>query len=236
MLQQETTPTAESKKLTFEIVRHPSPTNPFTDWDFEPALMYSSGRHAGRTDYSEGSILEAIQQAAIDGKIIRHQKKILSILELSSDYYEGYCKEEKIDFIRNEINRATIEELGELCELFKLPYKQYTSTGYSQGDWAEVLIVLTPEFYERTGAPKKHDQKNLEGAANLFDSWAWGDVYGFRIYKETTCECCNETKKEEIDSCYSFFGDDFEENGMMDYFPEELKEKLKNFDTCDIKY
>ena len=233
----QTTPTAEdNKKLTFEIVHDSSPSNPFEDHDGNAPLMYNSGRHAGRTDYSNGEILEAIQQAATDGRIIRHGEKILDILGSSFEYYEDDTKEDKIDHIRDEINSATVEELGELCELFKLPYKQYTSTGYSQGDWADVLILLTPEFYERTGAPKKHDQKNLEGAANLFDSWAWGDVYGFRIYKETTCECCNETKKEEIDSCWSFFGHDFENNGMMDHFPEELHEELKNFDTSDIKY
>lgn len=230
------TPAANSKKLTFEIVHDSDPINPFTEWDGNAPLMYSSGRNAGRTDYSDGSILEAIQEAATEGRIIRHGEKILDILGASFEYYEDDTKEEKIDFIRNEINRATIEELGELCELFKLPCKQYTSTGYSQGDWAEVLILLTPEFYEQTGAPKKNAQKDLEAAAKLFDQWAWGDVYGFRIYEETTCQCCEETKKEEKDSCWGFFGHDFENNGMMDYFPEELKEELKKFDTSNIKY
>ena len=233
--QQETT-LANETKLSFEIVHDQSPVNPFTEWDSEPGLMYETGRHGQKTDFSKGEILEAIQQAATDGKIIQHQKKISEILEVDLSYYQDETKEHKIDAIRDDINGANIEELGKLCELFKLPYKQYLSRGYSQGDCAEVLIVLTPEFYKTTGAPKIHDQKILEEASKLFDSYAWGDVYGFRIYKETTCECCNETKKDEIDSCYGFFGDDFEENGMTDYFPEELREELKNFDRSDIKY
>ena len=210
-------PTEKNTKLTFEIVQDSTPLNPFKDHDGNAPLMYTSGRYAGKTDYSEGGILEAIQEAATDGKIIRHGEKIL-------------------DIFRDEISNATVKELGKLCELFKLPYKQYTSRGYSQEDWAEVLIVLTPEFYETTGAPKENEQKDLEGAAQLFDHWAWGDVYGFKIYKETTCQCCGETKEEEIDSCYGFFGTDFLNNGMLDYFPEELHEKLKNFNTSDIKY
>jgi hypothetical protein len=230
------TPAADSKKLTFEIVHDSDPTNPFTDWDGEPPLMFSSGRNAGRTDHSNGAILEAIQEAATDGRIIRHSAKILDILGSSFEYYEDDTKEDKIDHIRDEINNATVEELGELCELFKLPHKQYTSTGYSQGDWAEVLILLTPEFYETTGCKPEHKESILKGTAELFNQWAWGDVYGFRIYEETTCQCCEETKKEEIDSCYSFFGHDFEKNGMMDHFPEKLKEELKNFDNSDIKY
>jgi hypothetical protein len=233
---QGTAPTADSKKLTFEIVHDSDPTNPFTDWDGEPPLMFSSGRNAGVTDYSNGAILETIQETATDGRIIRHSAKILDILGSSFEYYEDDTKEDKIDHIKDEINNATVEELGELCELFKLPYKQYTSSGYSQGDWAEVLILLTPEFYETTGCKPEHQQQNLEGTAELFNQWAWGDVYGFRIYEETTCQCCEETTKKETDSCYSFFGTDFENNGMIDNFPEELKEQLKNFDTSDIKY
>ena len=211
-----------------------SPMNPFVDWDCEPSLMFNS--RDGRTDYSEGSILTFIQGKATDGYIIRHQRKIVDIIGNNLEYYEGMDKEDKAEAIRDDFSEANIEQLGMLCDFMKIPNKQYTSRGYSQGDWAEVLIVLDDEFFQRTGAPKDHNETNLNGAAKLFDSYAWGDVYGFTVVELTDCECCGTTNEEAIESCGGFYGDDFETNGMLDELPEELHEQLKNFDHSQIEY
>ena len=42
----------------------------------------------------------------------------------------------------------TIESMAEFCEKFDIPHKHGTTRGYSQGDYAEYLIVLTPECEE----------------------------------------------------------------------------------------
>lgn len=227
-----------------KIIHDSSPQCPWTDWDCEPDLMFSGGRGNER-DFSEGSIVSFIVNKAETNTIIRHQKALAEILEIDLQYFKDYSftKDEKADDIRNEFYSANIEQLGKLCELFKIPYTQYNSTGYSQGDWADVLIVLTDEFYKRTGCSPKNAESILEGTAELFDQWAWGDVYGFRVeeckqftktYKDGTVE--EDEEWEEIDSCWGFYGTDWMNNGMADYIDKELHEQLKNYDYNDIQY
>jgi len=222
-----------NKTLELEIWRDESPMNPFTDWDCEPDLMCKGNRY--HKDFSDGAIVDYIRDRATHNLIIRHQKKIADILGLNLEYYVDYTTEQKVDEINYEIRDADIDMLCELCELFKIPYKQYTSRGYSQGDWLDVLIVLTDEFFERTGCDRKHSESILEGTAKLFDNWAWGDVYGFSVVEINRCECCSNDDREVVDSCGGFYGSDFEENGMLEYVPDELHEQLKNFDHSDIK-
>lgn len=208
--------------------------NPFTEWDGNPGLMNSSNGPA-ITDYSEGSIIDFIQESATDGKIIRHQKVIAEILGMDLDWYTEHSKEDKASDIRSEMSDANIEDLGKLCEILKVPFKQYTSRGYSQSSWADVLIVLTDEFFERTGCEKKNSDEILEGTAKLFDQWAWGDVFGFSVVKVEECSLGCE-HEETVDSCGGFYGNDFENNGMLDHLPKELHEQLKSFDHSEIEY
>lgn len=199
---------------------------PFESWDCEPDLMYESGGwNRMITDYSQGKIVEFIKHTPSNGQIIKHQKQLCEILEIDHDYLceRELTKDEKADEIRWEISKdCSVDQLAQLCELFKLPHHNYTSTGYSQGDWADVLIVLTDDFYEKTGCDKRNASKILDGTAKLFDSWAWGDVYGFTVEKATeivklTREDFNAGKFENVDddlewedsdSCGGYYGED----------------------------
>ncbi len=216
-----------TKKL--KIWQDTMPVNPFEEWDCEPDLMSTN------KDYSEGAIVEFIRDQATDGKVIYHQKAIAEILEIDLDYYVDLSKEDKASELNYEIRDANIEQLGELCEVFKLPFKQYTSRGYCQSSWADVLIVLTDEFFDRTGCKKKNSEEILEGTAKLFDQWAWGDVFGFSAVEVSTCDLGCE-HEEIVDSCGGFYGNDFENNGMLDHLPKELHEQLKSFDHSEIEY
>lgn len=224
---------------------------PFEAWDCEPDLMYSGGRGMEK-DFSKGNILSDIQNKATFGRIIKHQQAIAEILEIDLQYYKDYdfAPHDKVNDIESEMSQASIEQLAKLCDLFKIPYLLHNSTGYSQGDWAEVLIVLTEEFFTKTGCDRKNSEEILKGTAKLFDQWAWGDTYGFTI------EECKEYVKiprdkfdagefedpetelewEEIDSCSGFYGDDWMTNGMADYIDKELHEQLKNYNYNDIEY
>lgn len=232
------------EKLRLKIWRDDYPVNPWKDWDCEPPLLFESGRNSF-TDFSDGSIVRFIEDKATRGLVLRHQKALSEIMGVD---VEGMETDDKVWELQDCIGRCNVEELAKLCDLFKIPNLQYTSRGYSQGDWADVLIVLTDEFFERTGANKKHSESILEETQKLFDNWCWGDVYGFtiekaveyvRIKKEDFESGVNDFEEEleweQVDSCSGFFGDDFMENGMADYVPEELHEQLKNYNYEDYE-
>jgi hypothetical protein len=89
-------------------------------------------------------------------------------------------------------------------------------TGYTQGQYADLLLVATPEWLDRTGInPADTDVigRQLESAAELYGQWAWGDVYGFTIYANHEPHC---DAGEVIDSCWGFYGSDHEASGLLD--------------------
>lgn len=241
----------ETKKR-IRILYDKNPQNPFKEWDCEPPLMYDGGRwYEG--DFSNGEIHEAILDKITDGFIIRYQKDLEEILEdvdLQDMKDREFSKDDKISDIRYYIGKANITELEKLCQLLKIPHSTHSSKGYSQGDCAYVLIVLTDKFFERTGCDRKNSESILKGTRELFDTWAWGDVYGFIIeecksYAKVPAEEFKygsmdnvefEEEWEEIDSCWGFYGTNWLENGMLDYAGKEFEEQLKNYDYSDIEY
>ena len=62
--------------------------------------------------------------------------------------------------------------------------------------------------------------KVLEGEVETYDQYLTGDVYGYRISKVTKCNFGHE-HKEEVDSCWGFYGEDecmTEAEGIVDYY------------------
>ena len=73
---------------------------------------------------------------------------------------------------------------------------------------------------------KERADKYLEGEMKTYDQYLRGDVYGYKLTKIVTvqdkCPHCGEVIKEyedeeDIDSCWGFYGDCLEENGILDY-------------------
>lgn len=63
----------------------------------------------------------------------------------------------------------------------------------------------------------KQATQRLESEVKIMDRYLSGDVYGFHLIKRTP------GKEDEIlDSCSGFYGDNLQENNMLDYIPEEL--------------
>jgi hypothetical protein len=58
----------------------------------------------------------------------------------------------------------------------------------------------------------------------LYDQYLKGDIYGFIIEDE---------EGNHVDSCYGFWGTDWESNCMKDFIPEELHPQLEDI---EIKY
>ena len=114
----------------------------------------------------------------------------------------------------------TIESMADFCEKFGIPYKHGQTVGYSQGDFAEYLIVLTPDWIEKVGCNPDRYQSNLDSAAELLGWYLWGDVWGFTV---------EDQYENEHDSCWGFYGDyksEDIESQMVEHLSDEVKKSL----------
>lgn len=57
----------------------------------------------------------------------------------------------------------------------------------------------------------------LRGEVEVYNQYLQGEVYGFKLEKKIVCPHCCSVKMEEVNSCWGFYGDDFEHNGLADY-------------------
>jgi len=62
---------------------------------------------------------------------------------------------------------------------------------------------------------------------NTYDQYLRGEVYGFTLEKKHICPDCGNESFEDINSCWGFYGDDPETNGMKDYISEEYHDLIK---------
>jgi hypothetical protein len=64
-------------------------------------------------------------------------------------------------------------------------------------------------------------EKALRREVHLMDQYITGDVYGFQVIKRYL-NTDGEIQEDIIDSCSGFYGDNFKENGMMEYINTDL--------------
>lgn len=204
------------------VIRHDEGIeNPFENWDYCVPTMYEGySRNQKSEDFSNGEIEQYIRSVYTDNVIRRHQKAIAEIFEID---LTGLTAEEKENEFYDCFRSMNIDQIAQLCELKSIPYLNWTSKGYCQGDVLNVLSVITPQFLEKTGCNIKDSESILNGNKELFDAWAWGDVYSFTVYyyEDGKFDEYGDLKEyyyeaEEIDSCGGFYGSDYETNGMID--------------------
>jgi hypothetical protein len=75
---------------------------------------------------------------------------------------------------------------------------------------------------------------HIEGEVKTYDEYLRGDVYGFvltkKVIEQEKCPHCGEVIREwededDIDSCWGFYGDCLEDNGILDNLGKDLKFK-----------
>ena len=66
--------------------------------------------------------------------------------------------------------------------------------------------------------------KLLEGEVKEYDTYLRGDIWGFQIFAVKKCSLGHE-HEEHVDSCWGFYGDDWQANGMLDHFDVTNSEK-----------
>ena len=88
------------------------------------------------------------------------------------------------------------------------------------------VIAITKKDMKNIMEYSNLNKKRIETLTSIakseietYNDYLNGNVYGFEIVKTVTCdlECEHE---ESLDSCWGFYGHDFEKNGISDYVPD----------------
>ena len=117
-----------------------------------------------------------------------------------------------------------------------------TSNGYPYNDrWDSgcvgFIYVTKKTIFKECGNITEENWKEradtyLEGEMETYDQYLRGDVYGFeltkKVIKQDKCSHCGEVireyeDEEEVDSCWGFYGDCLEENGILDEIGLDLQ-------------
>lgn len=144
-----------------------------------------------------------------------------------------WCKD--VDVLREAVNDAleqdtdssVLETCAKLYALLDIPAYVGQTDGYSQGDWREVLVVAPPEYWrDKFGNDAAPEPEQLAYTVKLYGAWAWGDVYGYIVEKpvanpahvlaDEDADDEPEVIWEETDSCWGYYGSDFDESGLED--------------------
>lgn len=66
----------------------------------------------------------------------------------------------------------------------------------------------------------------LRGEVETYDNYLTGNVYGYRVVKEGQCSECGHEEEEEFDACWGFYGEGWEESGILEAVKESGEEVL----------
>jgi hypothetical protein len=197
--------------------------NPWTAWDCQTPLAWHSGGHGSVNLHDSGDgILNPLGDVS-PRWVSRHWRKIAQALDLDAGAEDAEARAQARDYgeplgaVRLEQFRSALRDMAgntwgvvsdyfdaleALWELRGCPALAFQRNGYSQGDSVLGLLVATPAHAERCGfdlkAPGHDIRASLEGDADLFGAWAFGDVYGFTLEDKATGEI--------LDSVWGFYG------------------------------
>lgn len=203
------------KGYEIEIVRDEYAENPWESWDCEPPVIVKS---YGRIKSYGGNVVcpvltrQQIKDNLVD---IINLCECTSLLELARRYYDGYTIVDAVNCAIDDYWRDDIDTMAVILSFAGIPNYSGSTQGCSQGDYADVLVVATDEWIKSVGCEPDTIPKQLEYAVKLFGYWAWGDVYGYDI-------------PEIEESCFGFYGDDYEKSGLLDAARDSIDWHIDN--------
>jgi hypothetical protein len=223
--------TLDIQGVSVEIWHDKDVSNPYLDYDgMAPALWLHPQRYGGRIDDFGGYDLERFFGSVSPAWVSRHWRAIAAILDLTESDVDSDChdmlanhgggmSETRREYFSERLYemKATtwgagtdyLEALASLYRLAGVAADTFEVTGYCQGDVALGLIVHLPEWRERVGCPA-HDAKalkrDMQGDADCYAAWVWGNCYGFTV--------------DDDDSCGGFYGFD------VDYVASEIADAV----------
>lgn len=258
------------RQYAINVVRDTSAGNPWEDWDSEPPICVCHGRDIldfGVSDRCPDLTEKVVREhwremlELIPGPFLDPQPKgrhfatrsYASLTEFARNEWDdrGYRLWERLaeafQEAVNDLGRA--EVFDELVGVYAwLGIRAYSGStqGYSQGDYAEVLVVLTPEWCERMGLdPKSWNEADFRGVVKLYGAWAWGDVFSYVITTAVDAglpddeiegvpvfySTYGDWPRDGIDSCGGFYGADHRRSGLY----ESALGAIKCFTKADAK-
>lgn len=213
--------------------------NPWEEWDGQIPLMCKFDRSI--TDYSKGDIKEYIGDSVTDAQLLEHADLFLYWQgNWSADDLKDMELDEQLDILRDGVTELLdgggLGDIGSLCNLIGINYYHGSVKGYSQGDYAEVLLVPTFTWEQETGAKiEEVTEEGFEEARKLFEYWAFGDVYGFSVV---------DNYGEVLDSCGGFYGplwnsdsaDQMVEHIDLEAYGWTREEAIELLKDAEVKY
>lgn len=209
-----------------EVWQDLDPANPFDEWDGMVPMIVEGGRNFNSRDYGdlESAIFRALGELGA-ADLERIAATLDGGADIVAEAWEGNERDPGAyaDALYQGIRDADpgsgsdrLDYLEALCDGLGWPCLNTCSRGYSQGDYVDVLTAWPPAFgaANRPDATPDDIAKELQAAVDLFGAWAWGDVFGAKVFGPGG---------EEVGSCWGFYGTDHKESGLMEYAEGEAE-------------
>lgn len=245
---------AELRGYRIRAVRDDYPSNPFEDWDCNWPIAVYCDRDIKVYDKVEKGRPIDDPLARFNNHALVHDQiaiaealgtDISTITAYRSDKVVKYCRDADLlregfaEELREYVERSRyLDVCAELYTILNIPHLLQTSRGYCQGDYAEVLVVATPEAVAEFGC-ENVTAEDLQGTVDLYSAWAWGDVYGYVVERPTGWDDDGEvTEWEEVEngSCWGYYGADFDKSGLAEAalgaVPDEPVRSPDAFEEC----
>ncbi len=85
---------------------------------------------------------------------------------------------------------------------------------------------------EHTGGDWERAGQVLRDEVEIYDQFLTGDVYGFILEQEVTCECCGNVSEEHIDSCWGFYGYESLKEELKGHVEEKYHHLIDQLESC----
>ena len=203
-------------------------------WEYSDTHRLSNHCHwkqvFGKNGSSDHTLNEALTQIIEDHidikklhKYIKADKKAnfhydrsrkLWVFEEWDEYHKAYCevftcdsgKWKAGDYLWEMLDSRDKDELIDILNKCadNIAIYEWSSTGYSQGDYVEGVAFITKEMANKLWLRVKDNWKQvameaMEAGAKEIEAWMWGDVYGYVIEDENG---------DHVESCYGYYGDE----------------------------
>lgn len=96
------------------------------------------------------------------------------------------------------------------------------------------VMMITKEMIEKETVYKENwevtAERMIEGELKTYNYYLEGNVWGYNLYKINYCKTCGHEELEDDDSCCGFYGDTFENCGILDYLPKDILKTIEEQD------